>query len=220
MNTEPEQSEKEALQEALLRERVMLGRRLKWARERLKMSQKTLGAKIGISQQGVQKVENGEIKKPEFLKEAATALEIPFDWLIGKAHFNEVLNQEIENRAFIHEISSTGETIEPPWSIPPTAIGLAPSALSGLEIREVIGDAMFPDLRSGDYALVNTSDVVPSPAGLFMIHDGHGLQIRRIESIASKKLRVSASNPSYSPFDASPEEVTIYGRIILKVSRV
>lgn len=197
-----------------------IGTRLKWARERKGLSQEELGQAVKVSQAAIDQAERGITAKPKFLPEAAEALGVTYEFLVGKSSFTETVTHAIQSRAFIEQIAPTGEAINPPWSIPPAALGLNPAALSGLEVREVIGDAMVPDLRSGDYTVVNTGDIVPSPAGLFMIHDGHGLQIRRIESIAPKRLRVSASNPAYPPFEAAPDDVTIYGRIVLKIGRI
>lgn len=195
------------------------GLRLRWARERSGLSQAQLGEKLGVSQAAVDQAERGLTVKPKFLPEAAEILDVPYNWIVGKAGFHEVLQAELTARVFIAEVNQSGnETAN--WSIPPHATGLPPAQNKNLEIREVVGDSMAPEFRSGDFVLVNTADTSPSPAGLFMIHDGHGLTLRRVEPLPSGNLRLSASNPAYSPMEAAKTDVRIYGRIVLKIARV
>jgi len=201
------------------REIDQTGLRLRWARERRGLSQAQLGEKLGVSQAAIDQAERGLTVKPKFLPEAAEILDVPYNWIVGKAGFQEVLQSELAARAFIAEVNQAGnETAN--WSIPPHATGLPAAQNKNLEIREVVGDSMAPEFRSGDFVLVNTADISPSPAGLFMIHDGHGLTLRRVEPLPSGNLRLSASNPAYSPMEAAKTDVLIYGRIVLKIARV
>lgn len=195
------------------------GYRLRWARERHRLTQLQLAEMCGTSQQTIQKFENGDLKNPSFLDKAAEILEVKKDWIFGLSSYNEILFNEQERRAFVDEIGNNGSKISV-WSIPPHATGLPADQNKNLEIREVVGDSMAPEFRSGDFVLVNTADTSPSPAGLFMIHDGHGLTLRRVEPLPSGNLRLSASNPAYSPMEAAKTDVRIYGRIVLKIARV
>ena len=58
-----------------------LAERLKLARENAGLSQSQLGEKIGLSQQSVAKIENGDTLQPRKIKEIAKALNVSQQWL-------------------------------------------------------------------------------------------------------------------------------------------
>lgn len=59
-----------------------LGERLRYAREKLGLSQGGLAEKLGVSQQAVQNVETGRARKPRYLFEASRILGVSYDWLL------------------------------------------------------------------------------------------------------------------------------------------
>ncbi|MCP5922212.1 helix-turn-helix domain-containing protein, partial [Klebsiella pneumoniae] len=58
-----------------------LAERLKIAREKKGMSQAQLADLIGLSQQSVAKIENGDTLQPRKIKERAKALDVSQKWL-------------------------------------------------------------------------------------------------------------------------------------------
>lgn len=104
----------------------------------------------------------------------------------------------------------------------------APADIKILTIRgdSGISDPPRPtDINPGDKVLVNVADRRPSPAGLFVFHDGLALIAKRLEYIARSdppRVRVSSNNSAYAPyeFELSEEENPIRGRIIAKFQRV
>jgi len=59
-----------------------LAERLKAAREKLGMSQAQLADQVGLSQQSVAKIENGDTLQPRKIKEIAKILEVSQKWLM------------------------------------------------------------------------------------------------------------------------------------------
>ena len=103
-----------------------------------------------------------------------------------------------------------------PWELTRVA------ALAGVErvrIVAVVGDSMVPTFHPTDRILVDTSDRTPSPPGIFVLWDGLGLVVKRIEYVAHSApamLGIASDNARYAPYERSLAEVQIQGRVIGK----
>ena len=87
---------------------------------------------------------------------------------------------------------------------------------SNLRIMHVEGDSMTPTLNSGDVVLVDTSRRMPTPPGIFVLHDGMGLVAKRLEHIPNSdppQVRIVSDNAHYSPYERLVDEMNIVGRI-------
>ena len=86
-----------------------------------------------------------------------------------------------------------------------------------LRVMSVRGDSMEPSFQNNDTVLVDTAQKSPSSPGFFVIFDGLGLAVKRLEYVASPKaprVKILSDNPQYSDYERSVEETTILGRII------
>lgn len=89
-----------------------------------------------------------------------------------------------------------------------------------IRIFEVHGDAMAPDFMPGTHVLVDLSDTRPSPAGEFVVSDGHGHIIRQCEYVPHSvppQIRLSALNRKYDPYTAAQDRAGVIGRVIAKL---
>ncbi len=109
------------------------------------------------------------------------------------------------------------------WIAP---LGLAEGPVHSLGPRviviEVIGDSMVPALNPGDRVVVDTADRTPSPPGMFVVWDGLGLVVKRVEYIAHSAppiLRLFSDNGHYAPYERSLGEAQIRGRVIAMCRR-
>ena len=87
---------------------------------------------------------------------------------------------------------------------------------ASLRIMHVEGDSMAPTLNDGDTILVDTARKIPTPPGIFVLHDGMGLVAKRLEHIPLSdppRVRVISDNPFYQPYECTADEVNIIGRI-------
>jgi transcriptional regulator with XRE-family HTH domain len=66
----------------MLPELKNLPERFVWARKQAGLSQAALANELKVSQQSIEKLENGHVEKPKYLKEAAERLEVPYKWLL------------------------------------------------------------------------------------------------------------------------------------------
>jgi len=92
-----------------------------------------------------------------------------------------------------------------------------------LRMITVDGDSMEPLLSSGDRILLDTSQRVPVPPGIFVIWDGMGLVAKRIEHIPNSdppKVLIKSVNPEYQAYERSAEEVNVVGRVIWAARRL
>ena len=79
------------------------------------------------------------------------------------------------------------------------------------------GDYMEPTLLNGDITLVGISKKTPTPPGIYILYDGLGLVVKRLESIKKSNeslIRVTADNKNYKSYECSLSELNIIGRII------
>ncbi len=91
------------------------------------------------------------------------------------------------------------------------------AAPASLRIIRVHGDSMVPDFRPGERVLVNTDDRLPSPPGVFIVWDGFGLVIKRLEVIPYSDpatVRLISANADYAVYERPLEDVTVNGRVI------
>ena len=91
-----------------------------------------------------------------------------------------------------------------------------------LRIITIDGDSMEPVLSSGDRIMIDTSQRIPVPPGIFVIWDGMGIVAKRIEHILSSepaKLRIMSVNPDYETYDRDAEEVHVIGRVVWSARR-
>lgn len=92
-----------------------------------------------------------------------------------------------------------------------------------IRIFAVHGDAMAPDYQPGEQVLVDLSDTVPSPAGVFVVSDGLGHIIRQCEYVPHSQppeVRLSARNGRYEPYTRPLERAGIIGRVMAKLQWV
>ena len=68
--------------------------------------------------------------------------------------------------------------------------------------------------------MIDVADNHPEPAGTFVLDDGHGLVVKRLELLtpqdneAKVKLRICSMNSAYAPYRRAFEDVRIIGRVI------
>jgi len=94
---------------------------------------------------------------------------------------------------------------------------------AGLVAVEVRGDSMEPTLRSGDRVIVDTNDRLPSPAGIFVLWDGIGTVIKRVEHVQGSDptvFRIISDNTLHRPYELPAEEANVVGRVICLTRRL
>ena len=91
-----------------------------------------------------------------------------------------------------------------------------------MRILKVRGNSMEPEMREGDRVVVDTARTVPATGELFVLFDGDGLVVKRIEPVhepGRPRLRLISANPDYPPYSAHASDVHIVGKVLWKVTR-
>lgn len=86
-----------------------------------------------------------------------------------------------------------------------------------LRIIFVRGDSMLPTLDDNDMVLVDVSRKSPTPPGIFVLFDGIGLVVKRLEYLGDKEeplIRIISDNRKYGPYERGAMEVNIIGRVV------
>lgn len=114
-----------------------------------------------------------------------------------------------------------GEHIEEQarWFLPEAMIryeaGGAPDAVRVLRVR---GVSMEPELSDGDRLLVDTSRQAPAIGEMFVLWDGSGLVVKRVELGADDSgkpvLLLKSANPDYADYTVLVADANIVGKVL------
>jgi len=89
--------------------------------------------------------------------------------------------------------------------------------LENLVIVEIDGDSMDPTFRTGDHALVDRSQILPSQKdGLYVLWRDGGAQVKRVSvSWRTGLYTIKSDNPEYpTDTEVKPDKLDIRGRVI------
>ncbi|GGC63788.1 hypothetical protein GCM10011504_47500 [Siccirubricoccus deserti] len=92
-----------------------------------------------------------------------------------------------------------------------------------LRMITIEGDSMEPLIASGDRILVDTSQRVPVPPGIFVIWDGMGVVAKRVEHVPNSDppmVVITSVNPQYQTYERLADEVNIIGRVVWMARRL
>ena len=93
-----------------------------------------------------------------------------------------------------------------------------------LRILDVEGDSMEPEIREGDWVVVDLASRLPEAGGAFLLRLGERLVTRRVEAAHGDgaederpRLRLIPANPAYAPCFA--QDVEVLGEVEWEVKR-
>ena len=117
------------------------------------------------------------------------------------------------NEDFVHEKAR--------WRLPEAMVrheaAAEPEALRILRVR---GNSMEPELREGDRIVVDTARRVPAAGELFVLWDGTGLVVKRVEALTAEgTLHPASAHPDYAAYERPADEAHVVGKVLWKVTR-
>lgn len=117
-----------------------------------------------------------------------------------------------------------GHKVTAEWVFPSTflrhELRLQPD---GIMVLEVVGDSMSPTLESGDRVIIDTNHSRPSPDGIYVIDDGHGPMVKRLQLVRRSEVgevRVISDNQHHEAYTLRLDEMRIIGRVSGRVTRM
>lgn len=92
-------------------------------------------------------------------------------------------------------------------------LGLVQAKLTIVEVR---GDSMEPTLAHGDKILVNMSDTQISHPGIFVLWDGGGTVVKRLDKRVGNDETVTliSDNPIHDRYEVPLEDINVVGRVV------
>ena len=134
-----------------------------------------------------------------------------------------VLEVDVEASAGPGALAEEFVTERARWQLPEAMIryegGADPSCLRILRVR---GNSMEPEMGEGDRIVVDTARRVPATGELFVLWDGNGLVVKRVEKARDPgppRLRLLSANPDYTPYTCLADEAHIVGKVLWTVRR-
>lgn len=203
--------------------------RLITARKNLNLSQAALGVRVHAAQSTVATWERG-VNEPTLaqieklaheLGESASYLAFGVRDLVADGM---VRVPEYDVRALsgaggaLEAVRGNPDSILHTYAFPKDAFvqtfGASPA---GIAVLEVVGDSMLGTLNPGEKVFVNTADTSPTPPGIFVVWDGMGLVLKRVEYIPHSdppRVRIISDNKAYQPYERLLDEAYIQGRVV------
>ena len=103
------------------------------------------------------------------------------------------------------------------WSMPSEMLVAHTLPDSQLAVFRVQGDSMKPEYLPCDRVLVDKTSKSASPSGVYVIWDGLGFTLRRLDIVIGSsplRVRIAPSNPSYATYEQLLADLHIGGRVI------
>lgn len=201
----------------------MLTKRLKQQLEKKHLSVAALAKQAEVPAYFIHDILSGKSANPSpaRLAQLARALEISLDYLIGNAASSatpapliipslHVINSGKKKGRLEDFIPDDAYGFQREW-----VVGRLKAAPENLRFVEVAADNMAPTLFARDKVLIDTSRTQPSPPGMFVLFDGLGLNVHRVERVGQKNLiRLSSDNQNYPPQERTLSQAEIVGRVV------
>lgn len=137
----------------------------------------------------------------------------------GDASGRSIRIEELDVRASAGAgLIGGNEKVIAEWQVPSEVVrGYSTAPADEMRIITVMGDSMEPTLQPGQRVLVDTGDRKPSPPGVFVVWDGLGLVIKRVQMVPHSeppRVKITSDNAKYEPYERTLDEAYIQGRVI------
>ncbi|MBD5740581.1 XRE family transcriptional regulator, partial [Citrobacter freundii] len=218
-----------------------LAARLKIAREKKGLSQAQLADMIGLSQQSVAKIENGETLQPRKIKEIAKVLDVSQKWLqpgleeygvissyvveeleeakLDPAVFADIPVLDIELSAGNGCEAEIVESIVDSFPLRRADLRKAGVSPANARIVKIWGNSLLPVLNNGDHVAVDMSQSKPIRDGdLYALRDGVLLRVKVLINQPDGGLMLRSFNKEEYPdevlnFNERRARIHVIGRV-------
>lgn len=204
---------------------------IKQKREEKKLSQNELGRLLGLSQQQVQRFENGYPISIKHAAKLANVLGIDIKELLPKELKDFQPEEKDVVKIDILDVSAccgngaenfTENVIGQQMMTLPALRELTQAVPENIKIIKAIGESMIPTIYPNDVVWIDISVKTPTSDGLYVLCVGSDLMIKRIQiNPFDNSATVKSDNPQYAPFTSQNfQEVSVIGRVIYHMKRM
>ncbi|MBX2833820.1 MAG: helix-turn-helix domain-containing protein [Micavibrio sp.] len=177
-----------------------------------------LARELGLEPPAVSKILNGDrqVKAREY-EIMRKFFGLPTHTRTSRAALNKDHTPQ-KNNLREHEEDTDRDQWLIPAEITPNSSTISKEALS---ICEVLDNLMSPFFVKGEYVVLDTSDNVPSPEGIFAVSDKFNTMIRDCAIVAKStpiKVKITARQNEFQQQTLKLSEFEILGRVIGKVN--
>ena len=142
----------------------------------------------------------------------------------GPVPLTAIPEVEVEASAGPGALAEEFVTEKARWLLPEGMIryegSASPAAMRVLRMR---GVSMEPELSEGDRLLVDTARRRPETGEMFVLWDGNGLVVKRVElanDSDAPALRLKSAHPDYADYTCLAQDVHIVGKVLWTFRRV
>ncbi len=203
---------------------MTLARRLRNCMEKKSISVAELARRAQVPSYFIHDIlnEKSTSPSPSRLCQIADHLDVSLEFLIGNVSAPQ--SQNLVNIAALAVEPGNGKK-KPQLIDKPAESGFSfqrdwvaqrlKATAADLRLVAIETDHMAPTLLRGDHVLVDMSRNTTSPLGMFVLFDGMGLTVQRLERLGKNDLiRVSCDNPAYAHKDIPLSQLDIIGRVV------
>ncbi|GAB6189373.1 hypothetical protein JCM30566_11120 [Marinitoga arctica] len=180
----------------------IIGKRIEYLRKKKGLSREKLGGIIGIAGNSVYRIEAGmNLPSAEVIIELAKYFDVPTDYILG---FNSDPNSEVGSLSMkkipVYEKVAAGVTgVAEPTDYPIDEIYL-PMGSKGEFAVEVVGDSMEPEIKEGDYVIVDPNAYIESGNRVIaLINNGSDALVKVYRKIMDGPVMLFSLNQKYEP---------------------
>jgi phage repressor protein C with HTH and peptisase S24 domain len=206
----------------------------------LELTPKSLSKKAGLNETYIRDILEGRSRNPRFdtLEKVAGALgctlgDLTEDRPNSATHLHSNRARTEEDHLSVARIdeldvraaAGPGQNIDSEakigeWQLPRELVKIAThSPVERIKILTIVGDSMEPTYKPTEKVMVDTGDVRPSPPGIFVVWDGLGFVVKRIEFLPHSdppRVKITSDNPKYMAYERVLDEAYVQGRVLGK----
>lgn len=197
-------------------------------REQMKktgISARELAEKAEVGRSFIYDILSGKSSNPTTKKIAAVAgvLGVSVPYLLDENAISEDMGADFIKIPFVSQYSLVEGTLQEEKSgsnfyLQKDFAAKFNSVSADLRVLRVQGDSMQPTLLHNDVILVDLTKKSPTPPGVFVVHDGIGVTIKRLECVSgaveAPMLNIHSDNPHYASYSGRQADLRIIGRAI------
>lgn len=204
---------------------------IKQKREEKKLSQSELGRLLGLSQQHIQRFENGYPVSVKHAPKLAEILDIDIKELLPQELREYAPTEKDVIKIDILDVSAccgdgvenfTEKVVGQHMMTLPALRELTASLPENIKIIKAIGESMVPTIYPNDVVWIDISVNSPTSDGLYAVIVGSDLMIKRIQvNPFDNSATIISDNPQYSSFKQSDyKNIRVVGKVIYHMKRM
>lgn len=187
----------------MAKENNIIGKRIEMLRKRKKLSREKLGAIIGIAGNSVYRIEAGfNLPSSEVVIQLSKFFDVPADYILGIDKYSEKESENNFNMKKIpvyEKVAAGLSGVAEPIDYPIDEIYI-PLGSRGEFAVEVVGDSMEPEIKEGDYVIVDTNAYIESGNRVVaLINDGADALVKVYRKTMDGPAMLYSLNQKYDP---------------------